>query len=902
MRVDVSEGNPLVRPEALKAAIADRELVSVEQISESLWFNASKMDGPVEAQAMIEVAGDALARSGALEKLGLDQPETFDTVTRGAKEELAAITGGSLDDLTARVAAVGEVAVDQAKFLVAGKMALQSLGREAAQIAKQLDGLYAVGKADPEVEARFLNLMETHANLQGHVKQVQTAAARATSAGRIRTGDALDSEALSALERVKAAGGSEQVRKAAEQLRMAEGPAQQAALIRSMARGSLAHRGIKVINEVFINNILSGWRTHAVNVTSNTINTMVLPMERAIGGLLTGQRTEVRAGLEQYVAIRSAMLDSVRLAARSMRHEMPVLDTQVKLDHQAEGYRAVSSDAFGMKAGPGARIVDTMGAAIRMPGRFLMAEDEFFKQIMFRSRLKARLSVDASQMTHEDLKRLGYGSPGEFIEAEMEAATLGLQALEDRWDDMVAKGRVVDDPEVKSRFIQDNLGAANEASKYGVDALRVAREGTFTAPLTGNSGSWLLDGSASWQKMANRHPLLRQITPFIQTPANILNKAFDRVPGVNLLRKNYRDRIYHADPSIRAEASGEMATGMALSLSLYMLALEGRITGGGPTDPDRRAEWQADPNWQAYSLNIGTAEEPHWIEFQRLDPYAFSFGIAGDIAEMVQASQNDPSLDTAGLFALLAASVGNNLTSKTWLQGVADTIEVLESKDRPWVAQRWMENKVAAMVPFSSAFRTYNQAQDGYMKDARGWLEQTKLNVPGMSDDIPDRYNWVSGERIENPTKLLGYITASRGEENTVASEMRRLNYGFTGPDRKIGKVTLSNEQFQEWNRIMGTVEIGGKTLEERLEMVMKSQRYDLGRDRVPDGLTTPGESHRVKMLTGVIAGYKQKARAVLFESHPELYEAWVAYEEYEADVLRGQAREGARENLILKF
>ncbi|UWP89101.1 hypothetical protein [Aliiroseovarius crassostreae] len=895
-RVDTPKELPLADPDAIRAAMADKEMVTPEQISESLWFNASKMDGPMEAQAMIEVAGDALARSGALERLGLDKPESFDTVIASAKEELANLTGGSLDELTERVAAVGESAVEQGKFLVAGKMALQSLGREVSQVATKLDGMYALGKVDPVVEARLLDLMQTHTDLQGHLKRIQTAAARATSVGRIRTTDGIDAQAMDALTRVEAAGGSKAIRKAAKQLRMAGGPAQQAALLRDMTRGGRLNRGLKVVNEVFINNILSGWRTHAVNVTSNMVNTVVLPMERVMGGVVTRNPQQVREGFQQYVALRSAVMDSIRLSGRVLKNEMPVLDTQVKLDYQNEGFRAISKDTLGVESQLGGKIVDGMGALVRVPGRFLMAEDEFFKQIMFRSRLQARLTAEVQALPPEELKRMGYASAGEFIEGETRAATMTVQTLEGRWEDMLFKGRVVDDPEVKAQFIRDNLGAANEGSKYAADALRVAREATFTQPL--KEGSF----SHGWQQMANRHPVLRQITPFIQTPANILTKAFHRVPGVNMLHSQYRERLFSSDPNIKAEAAGEMATGVALSLAVLMLSYEGRITGGGPTDGKTRGLWMRDKKWQPYSINLGTPEEPHWVEYKRMDPYALPFGIAGDIAEMIQASENDPAFDSAGLFAMLVASVGRNLTSKTWLQGMADVIEVLHSSDRPQVAQRWMEQRVAAMVPFASANRTFNQDSDEFSREARGYLARIKANTPGMSDELPIRYDWVSGEAIENPTRLLGYITATSGPEDEVDEELRKLGYGFTGPDRKIGQIKLSSEQYQEWAKLMGTVKIGGKILKGRLKATMQTRRYDLDRSRIPDGVTTPSESHRVEMLRGIIAGYKQKARAALFERHPELYDAWIAYERYEADARSGKAQEGERGNLLLGF
>lgn len=886
----------LVDEDALRAALADKDQVDIEQIAESEWFNTSRMDGPVEAHQMIEVAGDALARSGALEKLGLDTPETFKTVIKDAKAELASLTGGSLEELTSRVARIGESSTEQAKFLVAGKIALQSTGREVGNLAKRLDGMYAVGKVDPEVEAQLLNLIDTHANLQGHLKRVQTSAARAVSAGRINTTDGLDGAAIDALTRVNDAGGSKAVQEAVKRLRLAETPAQQAALLRSMQRGTVAKRAMNVVNEVFINSILSGWGTHAVNMTSNMVNTMVLPLERSIGGALTGSVPEMKAGLNQYVALRSSVLDGVRLSGRVLKNEMPVLDTQVKLDYQNEGMKAITKENLGVTSAAGGALVEGLGHTIRLPGRFLMAEDEFFKQVMFRSRLQAKLTVDAAGLSADDLKGLGYDSKGAFIEGETEAATMGVQALNDRWDELVLKGRVSDDPEVKATFIKDNLGSANEGgSRYAQDALRVARESTFTAPLK--------DGtlSSGYQKLANRHPYLRQITPFIQTPVNILNKAFDRVPGLNLLRGQYRERLASSDASVRAEAAGEMATGVGLSAALVFLSMEGRITGSGPSDPKRRAMWMADDGWQPNSINVGTTEAPSYVEISRLDPFSFAMTVAGDVSEIIQTAQNDPSVDAAGAMATLIGATLKNVTNRTYLQGLSEFVDIA-STGEPRKLQRWMEMRAAALVPYSSAGRTFNQSQDTAAKEARGYLDRIKANTPGMSDEVPDRYNWVDGQPVDNPSKLLGYIKVRSSSGDTVSEEMRRLNYGFSGPDRKIGAITLSSAQFQEWNKLMGSVRIGGKTLHQRLEAQMQRSTYDLNRERIPDGRTTPSESHRVEMLSGVITAYKQKSRAALFETNPELYQAWREYEEYESQAQRGQAPEGGRENLLLQF
>ena len=383
---------------------------------------------------------------------------------------------------------------------------------------------------------------------------------------------------------------------------------------------------------------------------------------------------------------------------------------------------------------------------------------------------------------------------------------------------------------------------------------------------------------------------------------NILNKSFDRIPGFNLLRARYRERLASTDAGVQAEAAGEMATGVMISTGLVMLASEGRITGGGPADPKKRAMWTRDGNWQPYSINVGTKENPEWISYRRLDPWFFSFGVAADYMEAMQASNMDPSFDGGDWFATVVAGATNNVLNKTWLQGISDLVEVLNSGERSGVVQRWMEDRVASFVPFSAFSRSMNREGDEFVREASGYIDKLKMNVWGMGADLPMRYDWIDGGPMEKPEKLLWAFDHKRASGDPVDAELRRLRYGFTGPDRKIGGVTLSPAMYQDWNRLTGTVRIGGKTLKEALAAEMQNPGYDIARDRVPDGATTPSESHRVKALAPVIAAYKQVARAELFGLHPELFDAWEKWNDYNGRAKSGEDVAGQRENLILNF
>lgn len=864
---------------------------SLDDLLTKDWFNYSKMEGPIEAVAMIDTMGKALTDSGALKAFGLDQPETLLRTAQKAKAEVASMLDIGVDKFSARMEKLAVDAADLPKQLVAGKMVLQTLGREITKLAEQVDNSAKGARGNEAIERKLIDLLETHSNMQLHLKGLQTSAARATSAGRIATADTLDAKALDKLEGF---GGSKKVRKLAQMLRAAKGDNQ----ISKVVRRAMKPGVIDVVNEYWVNSILSGFKTHMVNITSNTMNVALLPAERIAGGFSQGIRGQgfgqMREGFYQYAALRGSVMDSIRLAGRSFMDEGSILDSVSKVDLQQGNRKAITASTFGAADDSlGGSLINGMGKFLRLPSRALLAEDEFFKQITFRSRLKAQL-MEAARTA--DFKKLGYSSKGAFIEGEFEKAFTRLSDLTDEWDKMVVLGKVADDPKLKEEFIGGNVGSFKAGNQYAEEAIRNARAATFTTPLDPTSLS------GGYQKLTNRHPILRQITPFIQTPVNILSAAFDRTPALGLLRRRFRDQLNSADAAIRAEAQGRLATGVAITTAATMLAYEGRITGGGPSDRKVKQVWQADPNWQPYSINIGSEEDPTWVAFDRLDPHGFLFGIAADVMEMQQAAEMDPSFDQGTLFAMIAAAAANNVTSKTWLQGVADTVELLQAKDRPWIVDAWARNKTASFTPFSGMGGQLNQALTDEMKDARSYVDRMMQNVPGMSDGIPVRYSWLTGKPIDNPSHLLGYIRMKDEGSDPVASELRKLNYGFGGPDRKIGEIELSTEMYQDWNRLMGSVKIGGRTLTERLQRVIESDRYDLKRERIPDGIGDPSESHRVRMIAEQLMRYKEKAKQELMDIHPDLRDAHFAYKKFKRKAEGGKAAPGDRENLLLKF
>jgi hypothetical protein len=859
----------------------------LRNIDEGGWFNLSRMEGPVEAAKVVDSMQEVLMGSRGAKAMGLTEPETHDQVVRKSLEFLADNTATDVNKIIRDLGVTESVSRDMAARIVAGKVALQSTGREISAMAKKVEAAAADKTLTAEMETQLVDMMQMHVELQANVKGLQTAAARATSAGRIATADQLTGDTL---DRLAAFGGSERVRNLAKEMAKITDDAQLSRTIKK----AVDRKALRVLNEYWINSILSGPTTHALNMTSNAINVLARPAERVIGAGLRADTREMKAALRTYYYMFGYMGDAIRLAAKSGYEMRPILDESVKFDNiiQGSNRRAISSDVLGF----GGSTMDMLGKILTIPSRMLGLEDEFFKQLAYRSSLQARLVTDAAYMSIDDIKKAGYNTRDEWVKDQFDKAFISKIDAEEAYEEAVMLGKVADDPEVKAEFIKQSVGGSKTGNEYASIALLEAREATFTTPLKEGTMSYNV------QVLANKHPFLRQIIPFIQTPMNIMAQAWDRTPALNLLRGEYRTALKSDDPTIRAQALGKLATGTAIYGVLAQLAFEDRITGGGPSDPKIARLWKASPDWQPYSINFGTKEKPYWVSYARMDPWTTAFGIVGDMKEMIQLGQMADQ-DQGDMAAMFIAAVGNNIVSKTYLQGIADTVDLMNAKDSPWEVGNFFKRRMASLVPFSSLGGQTGRLTDDYMREVRSYTDQLKQQTGIMRNQLPLKYNWITGQPVETPETLGGFfhittkgVEEKETEQALISSEMRKLGVRFEGARRKVRGVELTAEQYQRWNQLIGTTTIGRRNLQERLTKVINSERYN--KDGNDYNLVTPSESHRVLMLNRDIKRYRDRAFRDLMQEYPVIKEQIRAYDRFVKDTQRGREAERPEVNL----
>lgn len=216
--------------------------------------------------------------------------------------------------------------------------------------------------------------------------------------------------------------------------------------------------------------------------------------------------------------------------------------------------------------------------------------------------------------------------------------------------------------------------------------------------------------------------------------------------------------------------------GSAVMAGIYMLAKDGLITGGGPPDPEERRNWLKTGK-VPYGIRVGD----RWISLARIEPLATTLGMAADLA---QASDDK----IAGDFAdKLHASIVNNITNKTYLEGIVSFAEAMGDPDR-YGARVW-KRLIGAAVPnmLASAAR----AIDPTIRQTDSISETLMSRIPILSTTVPARLTGT-GEPVQRGESALSRFASPfrYSEEAGPEANLERLfletGYNPSAPPRTI--------------------------------------------------------------------------------------------------------------------
>ena len=581
--------------------------------------------------------------------------------------------------------------------LYAARSLLTTLGEDVGNMANQI----ANGTASPEMLLNYQKKVKTLAAFQGFLRKNVRETARALSqqnmiAKTMKSGSINDIDELLNVAHMS----PQQVKQHAKVMSSRiekDGP------IAGVKPDFLqkVNNGFALAAEYWKASILSGVETHLVNISSNAAynaweNMVIRPVAAGIGksrSMLPGEEVTDRVYLGETMGSIAAgyagVRDGMEIAWRTLSKDESLFMTAGKGEEQGLMQDLASKAGDGV----GGQLASGTATALSMPFRFLQAEDDLFKTMAYRQEMTA-LSL-----------RQAYGEGLTGKAAQKRAAEILKEPTED----------------------------IHEA------AMLYAKNLTYTN--TESPGLLGLLGDSA-KKLSAAYPALQFVTPFINTPVNLMQRAVD-MSALATVNPTLWKEVQKGGAS-RDVALAKMATGAAFTAAVYHFYEQGMLTGNGPDNWDQKAVLEK-TGWQANSIRT---PDGNYVPYRRTDPFAAS--IAGLVDTLDAAKYAATEEDAAMYMKAAVFGIAGHMMDGTFLRGASDTFKMIDGNVN---AANYFSNYATGFLPLSGIQRTVTKTLDpqqrkinddkefqtGFMNRTRQKLKQS---IPGMSFSLRPARHW----------------------------------------------------------------------------------------------------------------------------------------------------------------
>jgi hypothetical protein len=740
------------------------------------------------------------------------------------------------------------------------------------------------------------------------------------------------------------AGALQDVEKVAKQISMVDDPRDVAGMV------SRWKSSWNTWDEVWINGLLSSPATFVVN-TVGAAWVVMRPLLQsgfaqafAASGLGGPQWTKAanaaaaEAGA-QLAAMQASFQDAAILGWRAAKSEKSLLmgtDQKITAKNMRE-----NGALFMDRLGPSAEIdraIDLVGQIVRLPSRGMLGMDEMAKTIALRGEVAAngvrRAVLDGVDPTDQKaLKR--------YVEAEMEMAfdvNAGQMAQRYAFDPSTA-----DDAGQRAYQYQLNNAATTGT---GRDVAMRARESVFQEENRIAKGiNKGINSSGPFRAV------LKPFIPFVTTPTNILKQGLYESTGLDAAGKTFNIAKANGfnpvktfneiqtqllnDPADTFRIGGQVAFMTLVGGTVYGMAMNGTITGGGPeqwaTGAQARKAQQA---WVAagnipYSIDVGNGVR---IPLAKLgEPFATPLRMIADLG-MYSGYMDRTEQDKN--FAQIIGIMSAGVFEASFLQGLDNLMTIVRAGAEKggdgvdYEFGRGVQNYVATQMPFGSLLAFADRVNNPYRAAYEGATFSEMLNfaeiemgrgvfgklvnkIPGVETQ-PMLIDQITGQPVPivpgtgpqgmNPLLQAVPFFPRQSSADPVWDAIYAIQGTYT--EKGLGDdIKATTEEQQTFNRLMSETRIDGKTVAQAISEFRR--RPDVIEYLAKSGVTLKNSGIK-REFNALLTRYRNRARNLMFANSPNLAQrrntaAAINYAQNTNDVERAKALESQMDELVLR-
>ena len=277
---------------------------------------------------------------------------------------------------------------------------------------------------------------------------------------------------------------------------------------------------------------------------------------------------------------------------------------------------------------------------------------------------------------------------------------------------------------------------------------------TLTSELKGFAGA--LD------KVLNDFPLMKPFYLFARTGINGLNLSLKNTPGIALLHKETIDILSHSSDDFsklsrygitnandlanaKSLITGRQAVGSAVVSMMGMKYMSGQLTGNGPADKQLKQNW-INSGWKPNHIYFGDVG----FDYSSLEPFNMIFSAIADIGDNIELMGSEWAEKR---FQAVAFVLGRGLTSKTYMSGLDNMMQLVQMK--PWAWSKTAANVLNNSIPLAGMRNELGKFVNPHMKELNSdiWSSLRNRNLAfeyGPGKDLPAKSDLLNGKPINN--------------------------------------------------------------------------------------------------------------------------------------------------------
>jgi hypothetical protein len=286
-------------------------------------------------------------------------------------------------------------------------------------------------------------------------------------------------------------------------------------------------------------------------------------------------------------------------------------------------------------------------------------------------------------------------------------------------------------------------------------------------------------------RFTNQSLLAKIIVPFMKIGSQITRNAFVERTPLGLGSSKIRTTLSEGGAG-RDFQLAKMAAGVALMGTTALLAAEGKATGDGPNDPQKRAVWllSHSPN----SIQIGSITVP----YQGLGHLGMLMRFS---ANMYETASEWGKEDDGKLALSFLEGVNKSVLDENFMRGLKDMLDAVYHSEE--YGNNYLKNFATNWLPFSVGLGQVARKIDPYHRETRDILDAAWAKIPVVSEGLfPHRD--MFGNPIPNGGPIQSYLN------DPVVQRMNSLQIGVGRVEKKINGVELTPQQYDDYARISG--------------------------------------------------------------------------------------------------